>query len=494
MTATKQKLDPALIRLAGVMLVGVLAVVFDTTIVNVAINTLGRDLNAGVTTVQWVTTGYLLALGAAVPVTGWLLDRFGGKRIWMIALTVFLVGSIGASLAGNATELIAWRVVQGLGGGLMLPVLTTLLVQAADGAILGSAVALISLPVVLGPILGPLIGGLIVEHLSWRWIFWVNVPFCVLGLLLAGFLMPALPGKRQARLDVTGLALVSPGIAAIVFALSQVSGSFLRPSVIVPLVAGAALLIAFTLRARRRGPKALIDVRLFRVSSFSAAGALLFLSGFTLYGGMLLVPLYFQQVRGTSAFLAGLLIGVQGLGVLATRTLAGKLTDAVGARWVTFAGLLVVAAATVPFALAGSHTNRWLLVGTLVIRGIGLGGVTIPVMAASYTGLAKDEIPHASIITRVAQQVGGSFGTAVLAVVLSRAAVGQPLAAAFDRAFWWSIAVTALALVLTRKLPVRPPASAPAPASAPLPASAPVPAPASAPAPASGSVSSSPGD
>ena len=218
MTATRQKLDPALIRLAAVMLIGVLAVVFDTTIVNIAINTLGRDLNVGVTTVQWVTTGYLLALGVAVPVTGWLLDRFGGKRIWMIALAVFLAGSIGSSLAGNASELIAWRVFQGLGGGLMLPVLTTLLVQAADGAILGRAIALISLPVVLGPILGPLIGGLIVEHLSWRWIFWVNVPFCVIGLLLAWFLMPALPGRRQARLDVAGLALISPGIAATVFA------------------------------------------------------------------------------------------------------------------------------------------------------------------------------------------------------------------------------------------------------------------------------------
>src|SRR5690349_14965193 len=134
MTDTKQRLDPALIRLAAVMLIGVLAVVFDTTIVNVAINTLGRDLHVGVTTVQWVTTGYLLALGVVVPVTGWLLDRFGGKRIWMIALLLFLAGSIGASLAGNAGELIAWRVFQGLGGGLMLPVLTTLLVQAADGA------------------------------------------------------------------------------------------------------------------------------------------------------------------------------------------------------------------------------------------------------------------------------------------------------------------------------------------------------------------------
>jgi EmrB/QacA subfamily drug resistance transporter len=456
MTATKQRLDPALIRLAVVMLTGVLAVVFDTTIVNVALDTLGRELQVGVATVQWVTTGYLLALGVSVPVTGWLIDRWGGKRIWMIALVIFLAGSIGASLAPSAAALIAWRVFQGVGGGLMLPVMTTLLVQAAGGEMLGSAVALISMPIVLGPVLGPFIGGLIVEHLSWRWIFWVNVPFCVAGLILAWRLMPPLPGSGRARLDVPGLLLITPGIAAAVFALSRVGveDGFLHPSVIVPLLASAVLLAVFAARSWRRGDRALVDVRLFRAGSFSAASALLFLSGFTLYGGMLLVPLYFQQVRGTSAFVAGLLIGVQGLGVLASRSVAGTLTDRVGARWVTFAGLVVVAVATVPFALATARTTEWWLVATLILRGVGLGAVTIPVMASAYVGLAKPEVPHASIITRVAQQIGGSFGTAVIAVILSRAIVTHTPADAFDIAFWWSIAFTLAALALAPRLPV----------------------------------------
>ncbi|HEY1486898.1 MAG TPA: MFS transporter, partial [Micromonosporaceae bacterium] len=173
----KQRLDPALIKLAVVLMTGVMAVVFDTTIVNVALDTLGRDLHASVATIQWVATAYLLALGIAVPVTGWLLERLGGKRLWMIALTVFLLGSIGSSLAWSASSLIAFRVVQGIGGGLMLPVMMTLIVQAAGGRSLGSVTALISFPVLLGPVLGPVLGGLIVNDLSWRWIFWVNVPF-----------------------------------------------------------------------------------------------------------------------------------------------------------------------------------------------------------------------------------------------------------------------------------------------------------------------------
>jgi EmrB/QacA subfamily drug resistance transporter len=444
--------DVSFRRLGFVLLTGFLAVVFDTTIVNVAIDTLGRDLHVPVGTIQWVSTGYLLALGVAVPVTGWLTDRLGGKRVWLAALTLFLIGSIGASLASDAGTLIACRIVQGVGGGLMLPVMTTLIVQATGGRGLGSATALISLPALLGPILGPFAGGLIVQHLSWRWIFWVNVPFCVAGLLLAWRFLPTYPGTGRARLDVPGMLLALPGIAAVVFGLSR----FSTQSGWVPLAAGVALLVTFTVRARRLGAAALVDVRLFRLRSFSGSFLLLFLSGFALYGALFLVPLYFQQVRGFGALSAGLFIAAQGVGVLGSRSLAGKLTDRIGARWVSFAGLLVVAVATVPFGLAGRSTAEWWLTAVLVVRGLGLGAVTIPVMAAAYHGLERTEIPHASILTRTAQQIGGSFGTAVLAVVLQHYAAGHALTAAFDMAFWLSIACTVAALLLALLLPDQP--------------------------------------
>ncbi len=150
--------------LAVVLLTGALAVVFDTTIVSVALRALSFDLHTTVATTQWVTTGYLLALGVAVPVTGWLVDRLGGKRVWMLALSVFMVGSLASSLAQNAPMLITARVVQGVGGGLILPVMQTLLVRAAGGRSLGKATSIIALPSLLGPILGPVIGGLIVDN------------------------------------------------------------------------------------------------------------------------------------------------------------------------------------------------------------------------------------------------------------------------------------------------------------------------------------------
>jgi MFS family permease len=243
------RVDPRVLRGALILIVGALAVVFDTTIVSVALRTLAAQLHTSVSTIQWVTTGYLLALGIAVPLSTWGQRRFGGKRLWMFALAIFLVGSIGSSLAWNVGSLITWRVVQGIGGGIMLPLLTTLIMQAAGGKALGRTVTIVTLPALLGPILGPLIGGAILTHLSWRFMFWVNVPFCALGLVLAARSMaddaPAPAGPRPC-LDWPGLGLLAPGVAAIVLGLSDAGSAagFAHPDVVIPLAAGVALVTA----------------------------------------------------------------------------------------------------------------------------------------------------------------------------------------------------------------------------------------------------------
>ncbi|MGN6125635.1 MAG: MFS transporter, partial [Humibacter sp.] len=177
--------DKHVTRTASVLIVGILAVVFDTTIMSVALHTLSVQLKAPVSQIQWVTTGYVLALAATVPLSGWLQNRIGGKRAWMLALALFLLGSVLCSASWNVESLIAFRVVQGVGGGLMLPLMQTLIMQAAGGKNLGRIAATVGLPAMLGPILGPAVGGIILNWLDWRWIFWVNVPFCVVGLILA---------------------------------------------------------------------------------------------------------------------------------------------------------------------------------------------------------------------------------------------------------------------------------------------------------------------
>jgi EmrB/QacA subfamily drug resistance transporter len=440
-----------------------MAVIFDTTIVSVALRTLAVKLDTSVATIQWVTTGYLLALAIAVPLSAWGLKRFGGKRLWMFSLAVFLIGSIGSSLAWNVGSLIGWRVVQGAGGGLMLPLMTTLIFQAAGGKSLGRLVTYVALPALLGPILGPVIGGAILTHLSWRFMFWVNVPFCVAGLLLAWrYLADDAPGQAKgiaapkAKLDVRGLLLIAPGTSMLLYGLANAgtSAGFGRPDVIVPLAIGAALLAAFTWYALRKA-RPLVEIRLLAKRSVASSSAALFFSGFSLYGAMLLLPLFYQDVRGTTALTAGIMLVPQGIGSILSRTVAGSNIDKFGSRRIVLAGCVIVAAATVPFAFAGPHTSSWLLALWMIIRGFGLGAVTMPLMVAAYVGLDKEQIPHSSVLTRTAQQIGGSFGTAVLAVILEGAIAAHhgALTDAFHVAFWWSAGFSAVAVLLSLWLP-----------------------------------------
>lgn len=459
--------DPAVWRTVGAVLVGALAVVFDTTIVAVALPTLAADLGAAVSTIQWVSTGYLLALAVTVPLAGWAQKRLGSRRLWMLALALFLVGSVLCSLAWSATSLIAFRVVQGVGGGIMLPLMATLVMQAAGGRGIGTIMSVVSLPAVLGPILGPAIGGLILTHLHWSWLFWVNVPFCVAGLVLAARVLPKDGPTVRAPLDVVGLALLAPALVGVLFGLSNVSGpgGFDRADVLVPLLGGVALLGGFAWWALRRRRHALIDVRLLRHWPLASSSLLLFVSGLCLFGVMLLLPLYFQQLRGLTAMQAGLLLIPQGIGTLASRSIAGKLSDTMGARWLVVGGFAITGLGTLPFVAAGGSTGYLWLMVALLIRGFGLGAVTIPLMALAFRGLDRPDVPDASIISRIATQLGGSFGAAVLVAILAGAAATaqtpDQLAGGFRVSFWWSVGFAAAGAVFALLLP----AGAPEPAT-----------------------------
>lgn len=471
------KLDPAAVKTALILVVGAMAVIFDTTIVSVALHTLSARLDTSVTTIQWVTTGYLLALGIAVPLSTWGMQRFGGKRLWIFSLWVFLIGSVGASLAWNVGSLIGWRVVQGLGGGLMLPVMTSLIFQSAGGKSMGKLVTYVALPALLGPILGPVIGGAILTHLSWRYMFWVNVPFCLVGIVLAWRCLKvddAVGGAGSAagakpRLDVLGLLLIAPGTSLLLLGLAKAgTGSGFGPAnVIVPVAVGAVLLAGFVVYALRRS-RPLVEIRLLAKRSVASSSAVLFFSGFALYGAMLLMPLYYQDVRGASALSAGVLLIPQGVGTILSRLVTGSTIDRFGSRVIALGGFAVVAVSTIPFAMAGAHSDEWQLAAWLVVRGFGLGAVTMPVMVAGYVGLEKHQIPHSSVLTRTAQQIGGSFGTAVLAVILQDGIASHPKAPvdAFHTAFWWSVAFSAVAVLLSLTLPGAQRAAGPAPEAA----------------------------
>ena len=493
-TPQSEILEPALVKLIAILLLGAIPALLDTTIVNVAIDAIGRDLHATVSAIQWVITGYLLSFGMIIPFSGWALARFGGRATWLFALTVFLAGSVLSGAAWNTGSLIGFRVLQGIGGGLLLPLLTTLVTQQAAGRQLGRLIASVSLPVAVVPILGPVISGLIISNFSWRWIFYVNVPLCLLAIALAWRGLPAgdrKPAGRPPRLDLTGLLLLGPALAGLLYGLAQVSrsGGFGYPQVLGPIAAGLVLFAGFAVHALRMTGEPAVDLRLFRSRSFAGASGMMFLGGLSIYGAMLLLPLYFQQARGYGPLAAGLLLVPQGVGSILPRTILGKLTDRLGPRPVSLAGIALAAAGTLPFALADPHTSVVLLGAALVIRGAGLGAATIAPMAGAFQGLPKADLPHASSAIRITQQVGGSFGAAVLVVILARnarqpaahaamrtaahaamrtaahaamrtaphAAAGTAeLATAFGHTFWWCVGFTALAVVPALLMPGRP--------------------------------------
>lgn len=455
------RIDPALWRLSLTLIVGALAAIFDSTIMSVAIDDLARQLHTSLGTVQWVTTAYLLTLGATIPAVGWAQSVLGGKRLWILALGGFGVGSALCAIAWDAPSLIAFRVIQAIGAGAMMPLMTTLIMQAAKGRDIGRTMSLITVPTALGPIIGPVLGGLILHLGEWRWIFLFNLPFCAVGGYLAARHLPADSPRPHTRLDAVGLLLLSPGIATAIYGLSQLAGpdGFASLKAWLPLTAGLVLIAGYLGWALRRGSDALINVRLLRHRALASSSVLVFLSGAALFGPMLLLPLYWQQVRGETALGAALLLIPQGVGALASRAVGGRYMDRFGPRPVAVAALATTCAATVPFGFVTATTSDIALMATLFVRGLGLGAAMIALMGAAFIGLERQEIPGASLISRVAQQIGGSAGTAVLAMILQQASTSAhtpaALAPAFANAFWWATAFTTAAVPLALLLPKR---------------------------------------
>jgi EmrB/QacA subfamily drug resistance transporter len=456
-----EPLDPALVKLALVIVVGVVAAILDLTIVNVAIDTLQRRLHTSVATIQWVSTGYLLAVAMTIPVSGWAFRRLGARRSWMASLTVFVAGSALCGASWSTGSLIAFRIIQGIGGGMLLPLAQTILASAAGRERLARIVPFIAIPSQAGPVLGPVIGGLILSNASWRWIFYVNVPVVLVALALAWRTVPGTGISADRRIDIRGLALLSPALALLVYGFSEagVTGGFDHTQVTASLAAGLAILAGYCVHALRSRAEPILNLRLLRSRGYATSSAMMFLSGVTLFGGLFLLPLYYQQARGASALQAGLLLAPQGVGVAIGALGAGQLIGTMGinVRLVAVTGLVLLTVATVPYVLTTARTSEALLSVVLVVRGAGLGLALIPITTAAYIGLPHSAIASATTGVRIFQQIGGALGTAVLAVILQHAIPATPsphlVARAFDTTFAWTLGLTALSFVPALLLP-----------------------------------------
>jgi EmrB/QacA subfamily drug resistance transporter len=478
-------LDRALMSVAVVVVLGAIMSILDTTVVNVAISHLSQTFDTSLETIQWIVTGYTLALATVIPITGWAADRFGTKRLYMLSLGLFLCGSILSGLAWSAGSLITFRVLQGLGGGMLMPAGMTILTRAAGPQRVGRVMSIIGVPMLLGPIVGPILGGWLVDDVSWRWIFFINIPIGIAALVLSLRVLPRDRPQAHERFDALGLALLSPGLALFIYGLAKSSsgGGFGATEVLVPGLTGVALLAAFAFHALRTTDP-LIDLRLFANRTFAAAAATLVLFAIAVFGSFLLLPLYFQTVRGETAMQAGLLLAPQGFGAMLVMPIAGQLTDRTGVGRIVLVGLTLTLGAMLALTQIGADTSYWALGVVLFVMGMGLGSTMMPIMSGAMQTLRRAAVARASTTLNILQQVGASIGTAVLSVTLAgalaerlpraagaagagasgpipdaiRERIAPLMAEAYGHTFWWATGLLVLAFASAALLPWRKPA------------------------------------
>ncbi len=442
----------------------------DATVTNVALNTLERDLHASVAGVQWVISAYLLTVAGVIPVSGWASRRFGARQVYVASLALFGLSSALCALAGSLEMLVACRLLQGVAGGMLVPLGQLIAAEVAGTSRMGKMVSRIWMFSSIGSMIGPSLGGAILQGLGWRWIFMVNVPISLIATVAALYLLPQTPSRPAGRLDLGGLLRLSLGVPAIIFGLTQAeqTGSPLSPSALLPLLAGV-LLGADFVRHALRSARPLLDVRLFARPTFGAALSTLFFVDVAWFGVLVLLPLSFQQLRGLDPLSAGLLMAPQGLGTAVGMWLCGRLGDGPRARGLGAIGALVLVGTTMLVARFGATASAPLVCLILLVAGFGAGVSWVPATAASYFGLARHEISHGSPLVTVTMRLGASFGTAIAAIMLQaqlRGGAGgvAPLRAAYHASFQWEAGlalVGALAYLQMCRVVARTPAAEP---------------------------------
>lgn len=423
------KLDGTVLKIASVVVLGVIMSILDITVVSIALPTFQEEFNATYATVAWTMTGYTLALATVIPITGWAADRFGTKRLYMLALVLFVAGSVLCSFAWDIGPLIGFRVLQGLGGGMLMPLGMTILTRAAGQARVGRVMAVLGIPMLLGPIGGPILGGWLIETQSWHWIFLINVPIGLVAFIAAFRILPKDSPSPSESFDFVGMLLMSPGLALFLFGVSSIpeEGTVVAPRVLVPAAIGA-ILIALFVRHAFKPEHPLVDLRLFKNRQLAIAVITMFLFAVAFFGAMLLIPSYFLQIRAESTLQAGLLMAPQGLGAMVTMPIAGRLADKTGVGRIVLFGLTLITAGMIVLTQIGPDTSYWLILSVLFVMGMGMGSTMMPTMTAALQTLTNHMIARGSTLMNIVQQIASSVGTAIMSVVLTNQITGSPFA------------------------------------------------------------------
>lgn len=423
-----------------VALVGVFSIfmeLLDTTVVNVAVPALAEEFGVeSASTIQWIITGYILSLAVFIPISGWAADRFGAKRVFMFALTTFSLASLLCAFAWSIESLVAFRVLQGVGGGMLSPVAFAMVWREFPPEERSKAAGIMVMPAAIAPASGPVVGGLLVDYASWHWIFLINVPIGAIALVISALYLREHRAENPGRFDPAGFVLSGAGLAALLYALSEAGDrGFGDARVITIGTASIALLAAFVI-VELRTAQPMLDVRIFGNALFRACNLAWIV---TMFGGaamIFLITLQLQAARGLSPLESGLVTFTMAIGVLFTAQPAGRLYRIIGPRRLILGGLLGCAAVTMALAMVSLDTNLWIVRGLMLLRGVAFGFVLVPLQAATYAQVPPEQTSRATALYNATSQVGSGLGVAVGAAFLTNrlshhgAVLGDPTTAA----------------------------------------------------------------
>ena len=403
---------------AAAFLFGIFMDLLDLTVVNVALPTLGRTFEAGPSTLSWVVTGYLLSLAVWIPASGWIGDRFGTKKTFIFALVAFTGASALCGMAQSAEQLIAFRILQGVGGGMLVPVGTAMLFRAFPVHERARAAVIMTIPTVIAPALGPVLGGWLVDSVDWRWIFLINVPIGVLGTVFCLLFLKEQKEPSAGSFDLPGFVLSGSGLALALYALSSgPEDGWGSASVLGTGIAGLLCFVALVI-VELRAAQPMLDLRLFRDRMFRATNIVFFTAGMSLLGVFFLLTLFMQGLQGYSAIETGLILLPGAITVTVFAPIVGKLYPIVGPRRLLALALALFAASSAAMLLIDIETSVWWLLGTIVLRGVAMAFTFIPLQAATFATISSADTGRASSLFNTNRQVSGAVGVALFATVL----------------------------------------------------------------------------
>jgi DHA2 family multidrug resistance protein len=408
---------------ATVVIFGIFMSILDTTIVNIAIPRLQTAFGAGLTDVDWVATGYTLAEGAGTPLTPFFSAFLGTKRFYLIILALFTIGSALCGLAWSLTALIAFRILQGIAGACMLPMSITLLYTEFPPEERGTAMGMLGIPIMLAPALGPTVGGYIVTYASWQLLFYINLPIGVVGFIMAALLLHDTPPQGNHFFDIPGFVLSTTGLACLLYGFSDAgTDGWSSVKVLTFMIIGIGSLAAFVLvefLVINSGKQPLLDLRVFGNLSFAGGNIASVMVIFALYGGLFLVPVYLQDLRGLSAYESGLVLLPQALGSMAASLIGGRLVDKLGVKAVVIPGLLILGTALWSFGHMTLNTPYSFFQILLVFRGFGLGLSMQPIMVGALADIKPSQLSQGSSINSVLRSVTSALAVALVSTLVT---------------------------------------------------------------------------